>query len=387
VDKSGTTYTFTQTTATSGAYAITSIADAQARSESFAYNAQGQVLTATSGTSLRALHFAWFTPTGTTNPHVQSVATDPVTPGNSATALTWTYGYTGDRLTSVCPPGTTTACTGYSYTGGSHFRTTVMDAGPRGYWRLADLPSSTTPTPATDQVLANEATLNASYAAQTMLAGVAGPLSNGLGSASFDGSSTWVKLKDNLFTSTTYLSVGLWFKTSSTSTGTLLSTGNSAPGTQNPSGQATPVLYVGSDGRLYGHFSNGTASSISSTTTVNNGAWHYVVLTGSGSTQTLYLDGSPVGSPLSGHINIADPYEMIGTGVYNNNGWPAAPSETPGTTSTDRSPRWRSIPGRCPPRPSWRSGRPPPRRRTCSPRSPDPRARPTRPSPTTPTTA
>jgi RHS repeat-associated protein len=323
VDKSATNYTFTQTTSTSGAYAIASIADAQGRSESFTYNAQGQLVTATSMASQRALHISWTTPSSPAVSHVQTVVTDPVTPGNSATALTWTYGYSGDQLTSVCPPGTTTMCTGYAYTGGSHFRTTVMDAGPRGYWRMADLPTGTT---ASDQILTNEGSLNATYASQNMLAGVAGPLANGLGSASFDGSTTWMRLKDNLFTSTTYLSVGLWFKTTSTSTGTLLSTGHSTPGTSNPSGAAMPVLYVGSDGRLYGHFWNLTVPGISSSVTVNDGHWHYVVLTGAGNTQSLYLDGAQVGQALTGQITNVDPYEMIGTGVYNNDGWPAAPS-------------------------------------------------------------
>jgi YD repeat-containing protein len=321
VDKNATTYSFTQTTATSGTYALTGIVDAQGRAESFSY-ASGQLTTATSVASGRALHFTWTTPAGATAAHVQSVVTDPTTPGNSATALTWTYGYSGDQLTSVCPPGTTTACTGYAYTGGSHYHTTVVDAGPRGYWRLADLPNGTV---AADQMLVNEGTLAGTYTTSSMSGTAAGPLGNGLTSPTFDGATTAVRLKDNLTAGVTYLSVGLWFKTSSTSAGTLFSTGFSAPGTSNPSPGSTPVLYVGSDGKLYGHFWNQVVPGIASTTTVNDGVWHYAVLTGAGNTQSLYLDGALVGT-LAGQIGDPNPLDLVGAGVYNNNGWPAAPS-------------------------------------------------------------
>ena len=68
-----------------------------------------------------------------------TVSTDPVTAGQPGTALTWTYGYNGDLLTSVCPPGTTTACTTYGYnTSGSHAATSVLNADPTSYYRLND---------------------------------------------------------------------------------------------------------------------------------------------------------------------------------------------------------------------------------------------------------
>ena len=73
-----------------------------------------------------------------------SVSTPPVTAGEASTALTWTYGYSGDLLTSECPPGTTTACTKYSYiTDGSHAATAVLNSSPTAYYRLDD-PSGTT---------------------------------------------------------------------------------------------------------------------------------------------------------------------------------------------------------------------------------------------------
>ena len=88
--------------------------DSNGMAETFTY-AAGQLTAITNNTSGRALHLTWSTPTGATAAHVATVSTDPVTVGQPSTALTWNYGYTGDLLTSVCPPGTTTACTTYKY--------------------------------------------------------------------------------------------------------------------------------------------------------------------------------------------------------------------------------------------------------------------------------
>ncbi|MBS2546424.1 ricin-type beta-trefoil lectin domain protein [Catenulispora sp. NL8] len=142
------------------------------------------------------------------------------------------------------------------------------------------------------------------------------------GAAQFDGSSGAIGLPDNLISSTNVLSTSMWFKT--TAGGTLFSTGHSTPGTANPDGGAMPVLYVGTDGKLYGHFWNGNAQGISSPSPVNDGNWHFAALASTGGAQTLFLDGNNLGSA-SGQVSNADPIAMIGTGVYNNNGWPAAP--------------------------------------------------------------
>ena len=76
----------------------------------------------TSGPSGRRLTVVWATPSGASAPHVQTVTTDPVTAGVSGSALTWTYNYTGDQLTSVCSPVDVGAnCTRYSYVSGSPF--------------------------------------------------------------------------------------------------------------------------------------------------------------------------------------------------------------------------------------------------------------------------
>jgi YD repeat-containing protein len=83
-DKNDTVYTFTHSLG-SGAYGITSIADALGRTETFTYNGSGEVTTVTSASG-RALTVNWATPSGAAYPHVASVVTPDATPGNSPAA-------------------------------------------------------------------------------------------------------------------------------------------------------------------------------------------------------------------------------------------------------------------------------------------------------------
>ncbi len=317
-DKNGVAYAFTRALSSSGGYGITSVTDAAGRSEQFAYVA-GRLATVTAASG-RALHLTWQTPSGASTAHVATVATDPVTPGAPATALTWTYTYTGDQLATVCPPTSSTACTSYAYADNTQYPNAVLNAGPQSYWRLGEASGGT----AASSVLANEGTDNAKYIQVTL--GQPGPLPGSTATAAgFNGTSSAVQLPSGLVQNATYQSVSLWFRTSSTSTGTLFSTGHSTPGTPNPNGGAMPVLYVGNDGKLYGHYWNNNPVGIASPGKVNDGAWHHVVLTAGNNRQILYLDGAQVGTQ-SGQTYNVDPLELVGAGVYNNNGWPAAPA-------------------------------------------------------------
>jgi hypothetical protein len=140
-DQTGTTYQFGQASGTT--WLISAIVDSNGKAETFGYSG-GTLTTITSATSGRALHLTWSTTTGATSPHMATVATDPVTAGQTGTALTWTYGYSGDLLSKVCPPGTTTACVSYGYiTNGSHAPTSVLNADPTSYYRLNDAAGAT----------------------------------------------------------------------------------------------------------------------------------------------------------------------------------------------------------------------------------------------------
>ena len=73
---------------------------------------------------------------------------------------------------------------------------------------------------------------------------------------SLDGTSGCLQLPDDLVSSTTTLSFSLWFKTS-TAGQVLLSTGTSDVGSSDPSTAAVPVLYIGTNGSLYGQLPTG----------------------------------------------------------------------------------------------------------------------------------
>ena len=141
---------------------------------------------------------------------------------------------------------------------------------------------------------------------------------------SFDGTSGYLQLPNNLVESSTSLSFSLWFKTS-TPGRVLLSTGHSVIGTTSPSTEAMPVLYVGTDGKLYGQFWTGAVTPMVSAAAVDDGAWHHVVITGNGDTQSLYLDGQFVGSA-GGSLENADPLDFVGAGYVNSDGWVNGPA-------------------------------------------------------------
>ena len=138
VDKDGTTYLFTLAAGT-GSWRVTSITDASGRAQTLAYNTAGQLVTATSASG-RALRLTWTAPSAG---HVATVTTDPARVGDSTTALTWTYAYSGDQLSAVCPPTSTTKCTTYGYGDNTLYRATVMNAGPTSAWPLGEATGTT----------------------------------------------------------------------------------------------------------------------------------------------------------------------------------------------------------------------------------------------------
>jgi RHS repeat-associated protein len=312
VDKDATTYTFTAVTGTAGQYGVSSIADAQGRTESFGYDASHRLTTITSASG-RALHLTWSTPADAAAAHVATVVTDPATAGDTSTAATWTYSYSGDQLTKACPPTSSTACLSYSYTTGSQYPSAVLNAGPRSYWRMAE----TSGTVAASQVLDNQGTDNAIYNGVTL--GQTGPLpGSSAKAAAFNGTSSSMKLPGKLVASASYQSVGLWFKANAGDSGPLFSYQADPITSATTAGNYTPALYVGTSGKLYGKFWDGSAATpMAATGSVANGAWHHVMLVGAGDAQWLYLDGALAASR-TGLIKTLNDYsatnEYIGAG-------------------------------------------------------------------------
>ncbi|GAA1283915.1 LamG-like jellyroll fold domain-containing protein [Saccharothrix xinjiangensis] len=268
LDLSGATYQFSPNGR------LTRITDSANRSVVLTYDTgtgrllKAQVSNSQTNTSGRHLTFGW------TGNRVTSVKAD---------GTTWTYAYTGDLLTSACGLG----CTTYRYATGSHYRTSVLDSRPESYWRLGE-PDGTA---AASQVAVNLGEDAGAYRNVTL--GTAGVNTTDT-AASFNGTTSSVDLPKGALKKNRDGAVELWFKSSVTgSGGPLLGYQDKALGSSPTAG--APVLYVGTDGRLRGQFATGAASPITSAALVNDGRWHHVVLSASGGAQALYLDGAKVG--------------------------------------------------------------------------------------------
>jgi RHS repeat-associated protein len=324
-DKNDTVYTFSQAL-TSGVYGISSITDADGRTETFGYT--GSEITSITSASQRALAITWTNPSGAVYPHVASVVTGDAVANTPSTAQDWTYNYSGDDLASACPPASTTQCTEYAYTSGSDYPEAVLDSGPHSYWRLDE----TTGTTAADSVLANEGDANATYDVVN-LGKDPGPLAGSSATAATFNGSDSIALQPNLVTSAAYQTISLWFKTTATDGVLFGSSAQDGAPTGTTTASFSPELYIGSDGKLEGAFLDGTTPTVmSSTAAVDDGHWHNAVLADSGSGQQLYLDGQPMGSLSAGFTSHTQTYDYVGAG-YLGGGWPDEPSYAPGSST------------------------------------------------------
>ncbi|MDP4512070.1 RHS repeat-associated core domain-containing protein [Nonomuraea turcica] len=311
MDKSATSYWF------DAAGKLTKITDHRGRSQELARGTDGKLakVTATGG---RSLTFTW------TSNHVTSVSTDPV----DGKPLTWTYAYDGDQLVKVCPPTSATACTAYSYTAASRYKSVVLDSAPEYYYRLNETATTTGTKVASSagwNITEEQAKLTGTTPADLGV-GVTGALGGSPDTAMrFKGAatSTFVQLpRSTISGQGGELAVEAWFKT--TASGTIIGMQNSADNTPSA---FTPVVYVGTDGKLRGQFYTGAHTPITSTAAVNDGTWHHVVLSGRKDTQTLFLDGAQIGT-LSGEIKHGDQWETrIGSG-YGSTAWPSTTTST-----------------------------------------------------------
>ncbi|MFF8944220.1 LamG-like jellyroll fold domain-containing protein [Streptomyces sp. NPDC014864] len=324
-DKDDTVYTFTQSLG-SGGYGLTSVTDANGRAVNLTW-AGGHVTKMTSAVSGRSLSLTWSTPSGAQAAHVATVVTDPVTPGDTSTVQTWTYGYTGDQLTKVCSPLSTTKCTTYGYASGSGYRNAALDLDPHTFWPL----SETSGTSAKDTILANEGTTDATYENVT-LGQATGPLTGSSAkAATFNGTSSDVSLPKNLGNDTDSGAISLWFKTSA-GPGVLYSYASQPIGSGQAAGFYTPSIYVGTDGKLNAEFwYSGGVNPIVSSASVADGRWHHVVLSAAGNSQSLFLDNAKVGSR-TGTVSIKSAtafgknqsFNYLGTGFLGGS-WPDEP--------------------------------------------------------------
>ncbi|HET9654279.1 MAG TPA: LamG-like jellyroll fold domain-containing protein [Kineosporiaceae bacterium] len=286
-DKNATVYVFAQGLG-GGTYGITSVADAQQRTERLTYNGSGQVVQVAAASG-RHLILSWSTPSGARAGHVDTVSTDAAVPWDTATVSTWHYRYDGDRLTSVCPPTSATKCTTYGYGDASPYPVAVANAGPTSYWRLGEPAGATV---AASSVTVNMGTDNASYHGVAL--GRPGSLTGSSATAAeFNGSSSWLTLPSLPGVGGPSETISMRFKTTGKNEVLFSYQADPIENGTTP-GNYIPALYIGDDGKLLGTFWNCPTGV--SASAVNDGHWHEVALSAAGNTQSLYLDGVKVGA-------------------------------------------------------------------------------------------
>ncbi|HUK38822.1 MAG TPA: DUF2341 domain-containing protein, partial [Methanomicrobiales archaeon] len=117
---------------------------------------------------------------------------------------------------------------------------------------------------------------------------------------SFDGANDYIATSTNFATKPDVFTLSVWFKTSMATSGKLIGFEDQRTGTASASFDRH--LYVGTNNRLVSGVWNltpGAAYFVKSPAAVNDGAWHYAVMTMATDTQSLYLDGSLVGQNVS----------------------------------------------------------------------------------------
>ncbi|MEJ8667535.1 hypothetical protein WKI71_00175 [Streptomyces sp. MS1.AVA.1] len=203
---------------------LAEITDVAGRSQTVTHETAtgGPVRKVTDDLSGRTLSFTW---SGGRVSTVATSAIDANTPG-----LTWTYTYTGDQLTKVCPPSSTTKCTLYEYGTGSVYRSSVLDAAPTSYWRLGDSEGSVAASEAVSRTGLNDAVhRDTQLGAESAIAGTADT------SATFDGVDSVIELPADTLKTAASPTIELWFKTS-TPSGVLVGFQNTELGRSPPRG-------------------------------------------------------------------------------------------------------------------------------------------------------
>ncbi len=199
-------------------------------------------------------------------------------------------------------------------TGGSNYKAVILNDSPIAYYRLGDASG-------TAFILdsAQAATDNGLYQGTVTFA-VTGALSSGDNAVTFNGSSGYLTSLLQ-FINPKAFSLEAWFKTGSGyNKGGKIAGFNSAT---NGSGSNDRHIYMTNSGQIIFGTYDGAVHTVTSSTAYNDGAWHYVVGTATGSTIALYIDNSLIGTASGGAQNY-NGYWLLGYGDFG--GWPSLPT-------------------------------------------------------------
>jgi PKD repeat protein len=169
---------------------------------------------------------------------------------------------------------------------GSPFAQDVVNAGASHFWRLDQATGSTS---ALDYAGFDDLTLSAG-----VTAGAAGAINGDTDTAStFSGTNTGLGATQNPVQGPDTFTESAWFRTTSTSGGKIVGFGSSKTG---QSSNYDRHLYLNSSSQLVFGVYNNANYTITTPTKYNDGAWHQVTGTLSGSGMALYVDGRLIGT-------------------------------------------------------------------------------------------
>ncbi|MFG2417185.1 LamG-like jellyroll fold domain-containing protein [Streptomyces goshikiensis] len=198
------------------------------------------------------------------------------------------------------------------YASGSQvYADAVRAAAPVNYWRLGDNSSAA----AVDEVSTGG---NGSYRDGVALGGVGTFLDGDDGAITLDGSKGAVQVPAEPLSGATSLSVEMWFRTDKPN-GVLLGLQSSELGSTPQ--DWNPSLLIDSEGKLRGHLWNATDPwPVMGGGKVTDNKWHHVVITGGSAGQSLFLDGSKIGSKAGVVKPETFAYTYLGAG-YSSESW------------------------------------------------------------------
>jgi hypothetical protein len=110
-----------------------------------------------------------------------------------------------------------------------------------------------------------------------------------------DGSSGYATLPQQIGSAQQAFTISLSFRADPNTNGILLSTSDGTPGDSTAPAKSEPLMYIGTDGRLYAQaWTGGTKTPMISPTQVDDGQWHTAALTvdAANHDQILYLDSN-----------------------------------------------------------------------------------------------
>jgi PKD repeat protein len=192
----------------------------------------------------------------------------------------------------------------------------VLDDGASMYWRL-DEPSDTT--------VSDWAGFNDGTAGSGVTRNVAGAIIGDSDTASgFSGTSAGLVSSQTAIPGPGTFTVSAWFKTTTRSGGKIVGFGNAATGNSTSYDRH---IYMENGGRLRFGVYPGSAQTIASTRTYNDGQWHQVVASLGSSGMTLYVDGLKVAS-LSSVTSAQDYSGYWRVGGDTLNSWPNRPTSS-----------------------------------------------------------